>query len=101
LQDHVSADLSRSALTASIAANHMNTQLRTRPPDVDEHRLLFLYLYEVWESLWGKEFADRQVVVESARKGLYDYETAWKWALALSREERASRFAEIVRVNRR
>jgi hypothetical protein len=79
----------------------MNAQLRTRPPDVDEHRLLFLFLYEVWESLGGKEFADRQVVVESGRKGIYHYETAWKWALALSKEQRASRFAEIVRVNRR
>ena len=91
----------KKATLAHELGHRMNTQLRTRPPDVDEHRLLFLYLYDVWESLWGKEFADRQVVVESGRKGLYDYETAWKWALALSKEERASRFAEIVRVNRR
>jgi hypothetical protein len=75
-------------------------QLRNRPPDLDEHRVLFLFLYEVWESLWGKDFADEQVRIESGRTGLYDYETAWKWALSISKEERATRFATIVRANR-
>ena len=28
-------------------------QLRIRPTDLDEHRVLFLFLYDVWESLWG------------------------------------------------
>jgi hypothetical protein len=55
----------------------------------------------VWTSLWGKDFADEQVATESGRRGLYDYETAWKWALSLSSDERASRFAAIVRANRR
>jgi hypothetical protein len=53
----------------------------------------------VWVKLYGKEFADNMVKVESARKGIYDYESAWKWALALSAEERASRFKEIVSQN--
>jgi hypothetical protein len=35
------------------------------------------------------------------RRGLYDYETAWKWAMSIGKEERASRFAEIVKANRR
>ena len=61
-------------------------------PEIDEHRKLFLVLYDIWVALYGKDFADRNVVVESARKGLYDYESAWKWALAMSAEERASRF---------
>src|SRR5262245_4789741 len=94
------ADVKKATLAHELG-HRMNTQLRTRPPDVDEHRLLFLDLDDVWESLGGKEFADRQVVVESGRKGIYDYETAWKWALALGKEQRASRFAEIVQVNRR
>jgi hypothetical protein len=76
-------------------------QLRNRPAGLDEHRVLFLFLYDVWESLWGKAFADQQVKVESGRRGLYDYETAWKWALSLSKDQRASRFAEIVRANPR
>jgi predicted metal-dependent peptidase len=60
--------------------------------EIDEHRKLFLVLYDIWVSLYGKEFADRNVAVESLRKGLYDYETAWKWALAMSPEERAAKF---------
>jgi hypothetical protein len=76
-------------------------QLTSRPPDLDEHRVLFLFLYDVWESLWGKGFADRQVTIESGRRGIYDYETAWKWALSITRDQRASRFADIVRANRR
>ena len=42
--------------------------------------------------LYGKDFADQNVAVESRRKGLYDYESAWKWALTMSAEERAVRF---------
>ena len=61
-------------------------QLRNRPSDLDEHRVLFLFLYDVWESLWGKDFADQQVEIESGRIGLYDYETAWRWALSISRD---------------
>lgn len=58
----------------------------------DEHRVLFLVLYDIWESLYGRDFADRMVDVEKKRKGLYDYESAWKWALSLSKEERVTRF---------
>jgi hypothetical protein len=76
-------------------------QLSNRPPDLDEHRVLDLFLYDVWESLWGKTFADEQVLIESRRTGLYDYASAWQWALSLSKGERASRFAAIVSANRR
>jgi hypothetical protein len=76
-------------------------QLRTRPADLDEHRVLDLFLYDVWESLWGRDLADQQVKFESGLRGVYDYETAWKWALSLSKAERASRFANIVKANRR
>ena len=75
-------------------------QLRDRPADLDEHRVLFLFLYDVLESLWGKTFADKQVRFESGLRGLSDYERAWRWALSISKDERASRFAVIVRTNR-
>jgi hypothetical protein len=61
------------------------------------HRLIA----QLRESLWGKDFADAQVKIESGRTGLYDYETAWKWARSISKDERASRFADIVKTNRR
>lgn len=60
--------------------------------EMDEHRVLFLVLYDIWESLEGKDFADRMVEVEKGRKGQYDYESAWKWTLSLSKEERAAKF---------
>ena len=60
--------------------------------EVDEHRVLFLVLYDIWESLYGKVFADRMVEVEKGRKGIYDYESAWNWALSLTKEERAAQF---------
>jgi hypothetical protein len=66
---------------------------------LDEHRLLFLFLYDIWERLYGKGFAEEQVEVEKKRKGVYDYEAAWAWALAQSKEERAQRFKEIVGKN--
>jgi hypothetical protein len=74
-------------------------QLKDRPKDLDEHRVLFLYLYDVWTKLYGKSFADRMVEVEKKRKGIYDYETAWNWALSLSEKDRAARFREIVKSN--
>jgi hypothetical protein len=79
--------------------HRLNSQLQNRPKDIDEHRILFLYLYDVWTNLYGRSFADRMVEVEKGRKGLYDYETAWKWALSLSQEERAAKLKEIVRNN--
>jgi hypothetical protein len=65
--------------------------------DIDEHRKLFLVLYDIWVALYGKEFADQNVAVESKRKGLNDYESAWKWALAMSPEERAAKFKALRR----
>ena len=59
--------------------------------ELDEHRVLFLALYDIWESLYGRDFADRMVEVEKKRKGVYDYESAWKWALSMSKEERAGK----------
>jgi hypothetical protein len=78
----------------------LNAQLTTRPKDLDEHRVLFLFLYDVYTRLNGKDFADQHVEFEKKLKGRYDYETAWKWALAMSEAERASRFGEIVNKNK-
>jgi len=61
--------------------------------------LLFLILYDVWIELYGERFANEQIEVEKKRRGLYDYESAWNWALSLSKEERAARFAEILKQN--
>jgi hypothetical protein len=66
------------------------------PKSFETHPVIFLFVYDVWVELWGQPFADEQVVVESGRRGLYDYETAWKDALALTPEERAARFEQFL-----
>jgi len=81
--------------------HRMNAQLKLRPADLDEHRLLFLYLYDLYVDLYGKEFADKEVAFGKTLKGLYDYEAAWNWALAMSREERLGKFAAVVKINRK
>jgi hypothetical protein len=62
--------------------------------DEEEHGPLFLWLYDVWVELYGREFADAQVEVEKRRRG--PYPKAWDDALALSPAERASRWRAIV-----
>ena len=67
----------------------------------DDHPVIFLFVYDVWVKLWGEEFADAQVAVESERRGNYDYESAWRDARALGREGRAERWAQFLAERRR
>jgi hypothetical protein len=60
----------------------------------EEHGPLFLWLYDAWVRLYGKEFADAQVAVEKRRRG--PYPRAWDEALALSPKARAERWRAIV-----
>ena len=93
------ADVKKGALVHELG-HRMIAQLTDRPRDLDEHHVLFLFLYDVYETLWGKDFADRQVTFDRGLRGIYDYDGAWTWALSLSKSERASRFAAIVAANR-
>lgn len=91
-------EIKKATLLHEIGHRHLS-QLRNRPKDIDEHRLLFLWLYDAWVKLYGQAFAHNTVKVESARKGIYDYDTAWKWALAMTPAERAAKFQEVLRQN--
>ena len=62
-----------------------------RAPDTDDHRLLYLFLYDVWTDLYGQDFADRMVRIERRIPGAGDYDGAWTWALSMTREERQRR----------
>jgi len=63
-------------------------------PGVEGHPITFLFLYDVWVDLWGREFADAQVKVERARRGVY--EAAWQGVLALSAKERSQRWSKFL-----
>lgn len=56
------------------------------------HRFLFLFLYDVWEELYGTAFADANVAIESARSDMY--QRAWEFALELSPSERRARLGD-------
>jgi hypothetical protein len=58
----------------------------------DDHKYLFLWLYDVWVTLYGREFADAQVAVEKQRGRMYP--AAWEFALSLTREQRAAKWKE-------
>jgi len=60
----------------------------------EDHPYLFLYLYDAWVRAFGQAFADEQVAVESARKGIVDYESIWKATLELTPAQRAARWHE-------
>ncbi|MEA3053183.1 MAG: hypothetical protein QOG72_2086 [Sphingomonadales bacterium] len=60
---------------------------------LDDHRLLYLFLYDSWTDLYGQPFADRMVSIE--RRIGPSYEAAWTWALAMTREQRQARLAAL------
>src|SRR5262245_61351901 len=68
-------------------------QVGVRHAGEDEHEVLFLWLYDTWVALWGREFADAQVLVERARRG--PYPKAWDAALSLDSAARAQRFRSL------
>ena len=70
---------------------HRLSFLLPRDPELDDHRLLYLFLYDVWTDLYGRAFADRMVAIERRIPGGYDYDAAWTWALAMTRAQRQAR----------
>jgi hypothetical protein len=66
-----------------------------RTADLDDHRLLYLFLYDAWTELYGAPFADRMVQIERRIAGRYDYAGAWDWTLIQTREQRQARLASL------
>ena len=60
-----------------------------RRDGLDDHRLLYLFLYDAWSDLYGRDYADRMSRIERRLPGEYD--AAWTWALSQTREERQAR----------
>ena len=98
LRASYTADTKKATLVHEIGHRHIS-QLDQRPDGLDEHRVLFLIVYDIWVDLFGKKFADEQVEVEKARRG--PYPAAWSYALSMTRKERERKFKEIVSQNRK
>jgi hypothetical protein len=77
--------------------HRLNGQIRDRPAEVDEHRLLYLWLYDAWVALYGRHFADAAVAAEKgwASQGFVFIASDWDWALAMTPEQRARRLGEL------
>jgi hypothetical protein len=60
-----------------------------RRDGLDDHRLLYLFLYDAWSDLYGRDFADRMASIERRIGPAYD--AAWAWALSMTRSERKAR----------
>ena len=58
---------------------------------IDDQRLLYLFLYDAWTALYGRDFADGMVRIERQIPLAYDYSAAWDWALAMTYEQRQAR----------
>ncbi|MDE1975249.1 MAG: hypothetical protein KGI49_01925 [Patescibacteria group bacterium] len=66
------------------------------PSSLDNHKVLFLFLYDAYESIYGKDFADSAVKRDSEQlNGLY--KEAWDFALSFkTKEDRLKKFKELM-----
>ena len=60
---------------------------------INAHKLLNLFLYDVYCELFGTDGAQKAVEWESGLRA--SYKVCWQWALGLSENERAKRFSAI------
>ncbi len=61
------------------------------------HKRIFLILYDILIELYGEKYAKSHVAQETQYDDL-SYKKAWEWALLLSKDERISRFKELVKL---
>lgn len=90
-----SPDYKRATLVHELG--HRLSFLLPRRDGLDDHRLLYLFLYDAWTDLYGEPFAERMASIERRIPGTYDYDSAWAWALSMTREERQARLQALRR----
>jgi hypothetical protein len=71
-----------------------NLKNRIHGTSVDEHKDIFLFLYDVWIELFGKDFADKMVEIEKAYGEVYL--ESWNYIFNLSDEERKLKLKELL-----
>ena len=63
-----------------------------RKDALEQHKELYLVLYDIWEDLYGEKWANENVLVESKRQEFY--KQAFDWALSMDQEQRQDKFKE-------
>ena len=82
LRASYSEDVKRGALVHELAHRLFNKKTSN---SLEAHKLINDTLYKVWVLLYGKEFADTMVRVESERAPMY--KEAWDWTFANKKEQ--------------
>ncbi len=63
----------------------------------EEHKLLYLFLFDVWDHLYGIDYANRMVDIESGRTNIY--KAAWDYALSMNQEKRQELLRDKLNLN--
>lgn len=61
--------------------------------NASSHSLLFLFLYDVWQDIIGKEAADKKVSLENRTE---EYQKVWGWALGKTYQERQTLLKQVI-----
>jgi len=96
-------DVERKATVLVHELGHRIIYKRQNIPEInslENHKTLFLVLYEVFEKVFDNEVADRAVEWDCVNLSPEVYKAAWDWAFEFSKEERAEKFKErVIRQN--
>jgi len=73
-------------------------ETKVRQNSLENHKLLDLVLYDVYEDLYGKDFTDRAVVWDCEKVGGI-YKEAWDFALSFrTKDERQKEFKRLMSI---
>jgi len=77
-----------------LSGNGIRMKIQDQATELNIHKNINLILFDIWNDLFGENFAKENVERES-RLGNY-YREAWIYVLSLSKEERAKKFKELI-----
>ena len=98
LRDNLDTERKKSVLVHELG--HRLLYGRVNQPNfssLENHKTLFLVLYDVFVALYGESFADSAVAWDK-QLPRDTYEQAWEWAMRFSKEARKHEFAKRIRV---
>ncbi len=85
LRASYSSDVKKGTLVHELAHRLVvGNNLKSNNP-LEAHKLINNILYDSWVLLYGKEFADTMVKIESERTPMY--KEAWKWTLSNKKKQ--------------